>query len=110
MEVVLYKLLSYIDECMKKEVVATEGVAQELCGANETIFIATVQEAIEQGYVRDVVVIPIFSGLPSVNFNRPTLTLKGSEYLHENETMQKVKKMLGITFRASLEALIASLL
>lgn len=104
--VVLYKLLAYIYECMKNDVIPTVEQAKKLCAANETMFDAAVCEAIEGGYVRGIDREFYYTG-PEINFDNARLTLEGSTFLLENSTMNKAKELAGDTFQTILSQVIA---
>lgn len=104
--VVLYKLLAYIYECMKNDVIPTVEQAQKLCATNETMFDAAVCEAIEGGFMRGADRTFYYTG-PEYNFNNARLTLEGSTFLLENSTMSKAKKAAGETFQTVLGQVIA---
>ena len=104
--VVLYKLLAYIYECMKNDVIPTVEQAKKLCAANETMFDAAVCEAIEGGYVRGIDREFYYTG-PEINFDNARLTLDGSTFLLENSTMSKAKELAGEAFQTILSQVIA---
>lgn len=105
--VVLYKLLAYIYECMKNDVVPTVPQAKKLCVASETMFDAAVCEAMENGLVRGIDRAFYYTG-PEINFDNARLTLEGSTFLLENSTMAKAKKVAGDTFQTILAQVVAT--
>lgn len=104
--VVIYKLLAYIYECMKKDVIPTVNQARKLCAVNETMFDSAVCEAIENGFVRGIDRTFFYTGT-EIRFDNARLTLDGSTYLLENSTMHKAKKTAGEAFQVILSQIVA---
>lgn len=102
--VIVYKLLAYIYECMKREAVPTEAQARELTQANDTMLYAAVEAALSKGLLSGVEIKRYFDGGARLVFSDAMLTLDGAEYLLENSTMQKAANVAGAVWTATMEA------
>lgn len=94
MHVVIYKILSYLYECMKSGVspdVSKIG-ASGLCIPDD-YWTQIVSQLVGRGYVSGVSVTKTTSG-DIVNFPKPSVTLDGVEFLMENSMMGKAKTFL----------------
>ena len=103
--VILYKLLAYLYECMKREL----SQARDICGANATMLAAAAQSAVDKGLATGITVKRYYDGERAVRFEDAMLTADGAEYLIENSTMRKAKEVAGSVFQAALDVAMATL-
>lgn len=94
MHVVIYKILSYLYECMKIGVnPSVRRVGASELGIPDDYWTQIVAQLVERGYVSGVSVTRTTSG-DVVNFSKPSVTLDGVEFLMENSMMGKAKTFL----------------
>lgn len=107
--VILYKLLAYLYECMKRELPPSESQARDICGANATMLAAAAQSAVDKGLATGITVKRYYDGERAVRFEDAMLTADGAEYLIENSTMKKAREVAGSVFQAALDVAMATL-
>lgn len=102
-DVIVYKLLSYLYECLKNDITPNAIKAQEIAKCNNTYFAAVIKSLKQDGYVTgnftsawggDIVTFDI------------SITQSGARYLSEDSQMEAVSAWLGKAFSAILEAAI----
>lgn len=113
MHVLIYKILNYLYECLKKgiHVDLAEFIRDcNLENVSEQYWQSVIEELDQHGYIKGVIIkstktqkIVFFKD----NFG---ITLEGVEYLQENSMMSKVKDFLGNSYEIALEATINYLL
>ena len=97
MFVVMYKVLAYLYDCMKKGVeprpsmLANNG---DMLNIEESYWARIMKELVDHGYVDGVVVLGTWQGDLIVKFNHPVVTMEGVEFLQENSKMQKALNYL----------------
>lgn len=97
MFVVMYKILAYLYDCMKKGVepkgsmLAHDG---DMLNIEQSYWARILKELADHGYVDGIVVIGTWQGDLIVKFNNPIVTMEGVEFLQDNSKMQKVLKYL----------------
>ena len=114
MEVIMYKILRYLYECMKL------GVEPELeqFAWNSKLFdipqsyrckiIATL---VRKGYITGFVVVDKTKDAPMLQTDRPfEITFEGVQFLEENSRMQKAKEYCTETFNVILSALLGAII
>lgn len=98
MEVIIYKLLKYVYECLKAGVEPNFDKAKEVSGvSNDVYWLSVVNEVVESGFVRGVEVKDCISG-PVVEASHVEITLKGAQFLANDSGMVKVANALGSPF------------
>lgn len=102
-DIIVFKLLSYLYECLKQGVEPNGAKAQEVAGCNDTYFKAVLSSLKED---KMIVNNSIYEwGGTAVVFD-VTITQAGARYLSENDRMKKVAKFLGKAFMPVLETAI----
>lgn len=97
MFVVMYKILAYLYDCMKKgmeprpSMLAHDG---EMLNIDQRYWARILKELADHGYVSGVIVRGTWEGELLVRFNHPTVTMEGVEFLQENSTMRKALEFL----------------
>lgn len=112
MDVIIYKILRYLYECMK------EGKRPELsemcCDCQlfkipESYWNQIILELVESGYVRGFLYRMTKDGLIITMTDSAAITMKGVHFLEENSRMQKAKQFLGKSFEIVLESIVTIL-
>ena len=101
MHVVIYKILTYLYQCLKEGVEPNVHEAQRICGINPVYWNAVVNDCIEKGYIR----VPFKSPFTGT-YERLEVTSDGVEYLEVNKMMNKVKNVIGEAFEVVLRSAI----
>ena len=105
-EVIAYKILAYLDSCLKSDIEPNIYKAQELTKCSEKYFYVVIASLLENGYVKGTCFKDAFGKTMSVE--SLNITLDGAIYLKENSTMQKVAKLLGKAFVPTLKATVTA--
>ncbi len=102
--VVMYKVLSYLYQCLKDGVEPSPAKAQELAGVNPVYYKAVAADLVDCGYARRDVLFCDGStrGL--------SITAKGVQHLEESPRMEAAKRFLGESFKAVLKAAVEATL
>lgn len=95
--VVIYKILTYLYQCLKQGVKPDVAQAQKLTGINNIYWHSVVCDCIERGLIRTTIKDPFASSYTNIN-----ITFKGVEFLEKNSNMAKVKRTLGEAFQTVL--------
>jgi hypothetical protein len=95
--VVLYKVLTYLYECLKAGVIPRLEKAQELADVNLGYWNSVVEIMLENDYVTGIQRTRYKSAPPDEQLwlGNPRITEKGITYLAENSLMAKAKDFLG---------------
>ena len=101
MHVVIYKILTYLYQCLKEGVEPNVRQAQKLCGINAVYWNAVVDDCIDNGYIK-VPVKTLFGN----GYEKLRITSAGVEYLDDAKPMNKVKQVLGEAFEVVLKSAI----
>lgn len=101
MHVVIYKILTYLYQCLKEGVEPNVYQAQKICGINPVYWNAVVDDCIDKGYIK----VPIKSPFAETYTNL-RITSDGVEYLDDAKPMNKVKHVIGETFEVVLKSAI----
>lgn len=113
MEVIMYKILRYLYECMKEDLTPTkEDLIRDcdLVSIPEKYWIQIILELIDNELVKGIQTIVTKSGTLVQITDDVRVTFKGVEFLKENSSMKKVKEFLGRTYEIALSQTIESLL
>ena len=97
MFVVMYKILAYLYDCMKKGVAPSRSMLAhdgELLSIDYQYWARIMHELVEHGYVDGVVVTKTFPPSLVANLVNPAITMEGVEFMQENTAMQKALKFL----------------
>lgn len=110
--VIVYKILSYLYECMK----AGKEPAQEdiACDCNlfhipQNYWNHIMSELVARGYVTGIFEVETLGMHDFVVGREAAITMSGMQFLEENSMMHKVKKFLGKGFELSLGTMISLL-
>lgn len=100
-EVIAYKLLAYVDACLKADVEPNIEKARELCKCSKTYFYIVMQSLKD----KDLIKCDMFRDFDGnvIAIMNLTLTLDGASYLRENSTMKRVCEFLGSAFKGVLD-------
>lgn len=111
-EVIQYKILSYLYESLKAgHAAALEEVAWKckLFDITREYWLVIMKTLIDSGYVSGLKYVGAKDMEGVLEVGTFTITGEGRKYLVENSTMQKVKDMLGEAFKIVLGGLIGML-
>lgn len=112
MEVIIYKILTYLYESLKTgHVTSLEEVAWKckLFDITREYWLIIMKEMIEEGYVSGLKHIGAKDMKSILEVGTFAITIKGREYLRTNKLMNKVGDMLGESFKIVLGGLIGAL-
>lgn len=90
----VYKILKAIYHSMDYEEFDENSISPETLNVTLPKWEAIMRELVEQGYIKGVALVPIAGREKGVKLIRPTLTMKGVEYLEENSMMKKAHNFL----------------
>lgn len=113
MEIIIYKILSYLYECMKA---GKHPRMEDMCCSCQMFQIPAgywqqiMEELIDCGYVKGFRHVPTKSQCSIFMMDNAGITIKGREYLSENSRMQKVREFLGSAFSVLLDGIVAALI
>lgn len=113
MEVMTYRILKYLDECLKAGKTPTkEDILRDcqLYKLPERYADSLLEEVSDSGYVRGISKMPTKDGDLVMVHENVRITLAGRQYLVENSRMQEVKNMLGRAFEIAIETAVKALL
>lgn len=98
MHVVIYKILSYLYQCLKEGIDPNIEQAQKICGINEVYWNAVVDDCIDRKYIK----VPIRDPFAKAH-TMLRITSDGVEYLDNAKPMHKVKNVIGKAFEVVLQ-------
>lgn len=113
MEVIMYKILSYLYECMKA---GKRPRMEDMCCSCQMFRISQeywnqiMKELIDCGYVKGFMHIPNKDRHSIFMLDNAGITYKGREFLCENGRMQKVGNFLGSAFAVLLDGIVAAII
>ena len=113
MEIIMYKILSYLYECMKagkQPRMEDMGCTCQMFRIPQEYWNQIMEELIDCGYVKGFRSIPTKSAQCIFMMDNAGITFKGREFLCENSRMQKAKEFLGSAFAVLLDGIIASII
>lgn len=113
MEVVIYKILRYLYECMKQAKVASfEDMfnVAGLAGMPQRYYGQVIEEMMRQGFVAGFQVTKTKSGTIVHLDSDARVTLEGATFLAENSRMKKAAEFAGKAFEALLMNVLAAAL
>lgn len=96
MHVVMYKILSYLYDCMKSGVEPNRSLFahdSDMLGIPRPYWVAVMVELSERKLVKGVGVLR-GSNSVDIALHRPTVTLEGVEFIQENSMMRKAYNFL----------------
>lgn len=112
--VIVYKILAYLYECLKKGKTpdpADYNWDSGLFHIPQSYWENIMEELINEGYIKGAHALNVLGqARPSIRVDSSTsITMKGAEYLDHNSVMQKAKEFLGVGFQTALANIIGSL-
>lgn len=113
MEVMIYRILRYLDICLKsgkaptKEDILRDCQLYKLSGSYAD---ALLEELSDDGYVKGISSVSTKDGDIVLVHDNVRITLAGRNYLTDNSHMQEIKTMLGKAFEMAIEAAVKALL
>lgn len=110
MEVIMYKILTYLYECMKHDKTAKlEDFSWncKLFNIPQSYWCEIIAVLSRKGYIVGFSVIDNTKDAPQIQTNRPfKITFEGVEFLSENSRMKKAKEFCEETFLITLSAVL----
>lgn len=114
MEVIMYKILRYLYECMKLGVEPElEQFAwnSKLFDIPQSYWCKIIATLVRKGYITGFVVVDKTKDAPMLQTDRPfEITFEGVQFLEENSRMQKAKEYCAETFNVILSALLGAII
>lgn len=113
MEIIIYKILSYLYECAKNGVhPEMEDICYEckLFRVPESYWKLIMREIISNGYITGINIVSAKDKEYFLMMDDVGITLAGREYLCENSGMKTAEKICGKAFEIVLEAVIGVLI
>ena len=86
---IIYKILSTLEKAMDLSDFDTSIIGYETLGITKERFESCIEMLLDDGYITGVSVIKSISG-KSLKFTNIKITIKGLEYLTQNEIMKKM--------------------
>ncbi len=97
MHVVMYKILAYLYWCARNGAEPEEKHYShdgDVLSIPYSYWAGIVRELQENGYVRGFVIVEAWGGDLIVRASKPSITVRGVEFLQENSLMQKALRFL----------------
>lgn len=95
MYVVMYKIIAYLYDCMKKGVEPDDlKWSSDALGIPRSYWLAVVEELVDHGYIDGVTIHRFFGGDASVTALNAHVTMEGIAFAQENSMMGKAKAFL----------------
>lgn len=101
-EVVVYKVLSYLDKCLKSDIEPSIEQMQRVAGVNDTYFKAVINSLINDGYI----VANVYPTWHGAIYRDISLTMQGAIFLKDNSKMNECRQFLGKAFTKTLTRII----
>jgi len=90
----IYRILKYLEKSMDIEEPDTRPIGAEYLRLSIPKWSRIMRMLVNEGLVDGVIVADIDNApYPYVNLRRPSITMKGLEYLQENSLMKKAEEM-----------------
>ena len=112
MDVVIYKMLSYLYECMKEGVLPRQ---EDFCHnaklfrVPEKYWLQLIEEMQETGLIKGFFFIDTKDGKIIQMTDKARITIKGGQFLEENSRMKEVKVFLGDSFKTVLSSTVQAI-
>lgn len=113
MEIIIYKILAYLYECMKAGKhprMEDMGSTCQMFSIPRSYWEQIMRELIDCGYVKGFRYRANKSAQSIFMLDDVGITLKGREFLRDNSGMQKAKEFLGSAFAVLLDGIIGALI
>ncbi len=109
MEVIMYKILKYLYECMKTGKIADlaeYGWESKLFHISKAYWISIIYELVSMGFIRGFLIHKTKDGTIISEHEPVSITYVGREFLRENSGMQKAKDFAGEAFEVMLSSVL----
>lgn len=109
MEVVMYKILRYLYECMKRDVtpdLQKYGWHSDLLDIPQQYWCKIIKILVEKRLIKGFAILSTKDGIHIQTKPPIEITYEGREFLRENSGMQKAKEVCGEAFEVLLSAAI----
>lgn len=110
MEVIMYKILKYLYECMKKDIspqLEDFSWDSKLFHIPQNYWCKIIVTLVRKGYITGFKIIDNTKDAPTIQTDRPfEITFEGVQFLEENSRMQKAKEYCAETFNVILSAVL----
>lgn len=113
MEIIMYKILSYLYECMKAGKhprMEDMGSTCQMFRIPQEYWNQVMEELIDCGYVKGFRHIPTKGPQSIFMMDNVGITLKGREYLRDNSGMQRAGEFLGTAFSILLDGIVGAII
>lgn len=113
MEVILYKILRYVYECMKAGVLVDYASMQssaQWLNIPQRYWEQVMKIAIDEGFIDGVSYFVAKDGVHISNSKSISLTLKGRDYMRDNSGMQQAAEFVGVAFEQVIAGVIQGLM
>lgn len=113
MEVIMYKILRYLYECMKNDKtpeLSEYGWESELFSISKDYWMQIIIEMVEKKYIKGFTILKTKTCTIVEVKEKPTLTMEGREFLLENSTMAKVRDNIGEAFNVILSGIFGKII
>jgi hypothetical protein len=101
--VIVYSILKYLYECLKKGIKPTEEwISAKKFNIGDDYFIRVIEMMKADGYIEGINVVDDFTGKSMDGYEYAEITPKGIEYLNENSMMKKASVMFGKTVEKAI--------
>lgn len=108
-EVIMYKILRYLYECMKKDIapdLRKYGWCSDMFNVPQQYWCKVIRMLVEKGLVRGFEIISSKDGVCIQTVPPIEITYEGREFLRENSGMQKAKDFAGEAFEVVLSSVL----
>lgn len=113
MEVIMYKILKYLYECMKNGATPREEdytYSSKMIHIPEKYWNQIIEELQSCGYVKGFYSLNTKDGIQMQPTDSARITFKGQQFLKENGSMHEVKEFLGRAFDNIVHGLIQAII
>lgn len=91
---IIYRILKILEKALEEEELNIQLIDHEALGITRPLWCRLMKILVDNGYIEGVSILSSMgSTLPGVKLVRPTITLKGMEYLEENSLMHKAANL-----------------
>ena len=113
MEIIMYKILRYLYECMKLDISPTlqkYGWDSDLMDIPKQYWCKIIKILVEKNLVTGFSILTTKDGIMIQTEPQAGITYDGREFLRENSGMKKAKEFCGDTFEVLLSAVVGVIL
>lgn len=91
---IIYKILSALESAMDQDMFELDEISPEKLGISEPRWKAIIEMLVADGYIAGLFVTRAVNGNMIIQCQAPRITLKGLEYLDNNNMMKKTYRLL----------------